>query len=82
MGLGFFPEVLEGFPITSVFLFGVTCVFFSWVACVFLFGVTGVFLLLLKQQSRTKALFGQPWAFGHLRFRAPFAPFGDWDFVF
>ena len=44
--------------------FGVTCVFFVGVAGVFFFGVACVFFVVRKQQSRAKALFGQPWAVG------------------
>ena len=56
--------VQDGCPITSVFFFGVTCVFFFGVAGVFFFWVACVFFVVRKQQSRAKALFGQPWAVG------------------
>ena len=53
-----------GCPITSVFFLGVTCVFFLGVAGVFFLGVACVVFVVRKQQSRAKALFGQPWAVG------------------
>ena len=46
------------------FFGGVTCVFFLGVAGVLFFGVACVCFVVRKQQSRAKALFGQPWAVG------------------
>ena len=52
-----------GCPINSVFFWGHLCLFLG-VAGVFFLGVACVFFVVLKQQSRAKALFGQPWAVG------------------
>ena len=53
-----------GVPNQFCLFFGVTCVFFWGVAGVFFWGVACVFFVVRKQQSRAKALFGQPWAVG------------------